>query len=76
MSISTSCSNLESLFPLDFITDLKEADKTLVFESIKNFKNPSHKPSNIQFLEGRDIHILTEFYTRYGETIRFVILIE
>ena len=66
-----SCTEIESKFALDFIPDLGDSDKKLIFESIKCFKDPKYKPQNFQFVDGRDLRILSEFYSRYGEGIRF-----
>lgn len=70
MDVNTSCFKIESKFSLDFITDFRESDEKLLLESIKNFKNPEYKPTSIQFLEGREIRILAEFFARYGESVR------
>jgi hypothetical protein len=68
--MTTSCVEFETKFPLDFISDFQQSDEKLLFESIKSFKDPNYKSKDIQFLDGREIRVLAEFYSRYGETIR------
>ena len=68
--MSTSCLQFETKFPLSVIPDFKQSDEKLLFESIKSFKDPNYKSKDIQFLEGREIRILAEFYSLYGEAIR------
>jgi hypothetical protein len=68
--MQNTCSDIEEKFPLNFIPDYKESDKILILESIKSFKNPLYKSSDVQFYEGRDIRILAEFFSRYGDIIR------
>ena len=73
MDVNSDCFKIENQFNLDFIQDYRgDSDEKLLIESIKHFKNTNTKPANIQFLEGREIRMLAEFFTRYGETIRLI----
>jgi hypothetical protein len=72
--MNASCFQFENKFPLDFISDFRQSDEKLLLESIKNFKNPEYKSKDIQFLEGREIRIIAEFFARYGESIRLFFL--
>ena len=69
-----TCLNLEKIFPLYFIDDLRDNDKKLILQCIKNFKNPDYNNTNIHFLDGRDLRIITSFFIQYGDVIRYYIL--
>ena len=68
------CLNLNKKFCLDFIQDLRTEDKKIIWKAINIFKKTSHITGiigdEISFLEERDLSILLEFFSRYGEEIR------
>lgn len=68
--IPITCENFFLKYPLDFVVDLKDSDKKLIFESIKSFKNPQYNQNSVRFLDGHDVSVLTEFFSRYGESVR------
>jgi hypothetical protein len=70
--MSTSCRQFETKFPLSIIPDFQESDEKLIYESVKSFRDPNYKSTDIQFLEGREIRVLAEFYSLYGEAIRYL----
>jgi len=72
MNGEKTCFEIEKLCPLDFIHDFKQSDRKLIFDSIKSFKNPLNQSQSVKFYDSRDIHIIAEFYSRYGKTIRYV----
>lgn len=56
-------------FPVHHFAGLKDQDLEVISESIKIFKDPSYKSSNFNFLEGRDIYLISHFFATYGEQI-------
>lgn len=75
LQIST-CEILER-FPLDFIPDIKQSDKDLIINSVKAYKNLESDTltGSFNFLESREIGIISEFFSRYGAEIRYIIFI-
>jgi len=76
MEISTSqqipvCSILEK-FPLDFAAEISQSDRDLIISCIRVHKHlsPAEEAFNFNFLEPREIFLITEFFARYGEQIR------
>ena len=68
---TATCINIFQRYPLDFIRDITVNDPHLLLESIKSFKNPNYKSTTVNVFEGREINIITEFFSRYGESIRY-----
>lgn len=70
----TVCGILER-FPLDFIPDIKQSDRELVLNCVKAYKNLEKDtlPGSFNFLDPREISIISEYFARYGPQIRFVI---
>jgi len=66
-----TCSNIFDRYSLDFLKDITENDKLLILDAIQSFKNSNYKKTAVNFFEGREINILTEFFSRYGEIIRY-----
>lgn len=66
-----ACPNFNKRFCLDFIQDLRTEDKKIIWKAIHIFKKTNAVIGNeISFLEERDLTILLEFFSRYGEEIR------
>lgn len=68
--IQLTCDTFFLKYPLDFVVGLKDSDKKLIFESIKSFKNPQYRENKANFLDGHDLSVVAEFFSRYGESIR------
>jgi len=66
-----SCCDFWKKFPLDFLPFSEETDISVISSAIKIFKNPDCRSDDIKFLQNRDIHIISEFFSRYGEELRF-----
>jgi hypothetical protein len=64
-------------FPLDFIPDIRQSDRDLVINSVKAYKNleKDSLPGSFNFLEPREIGIISEFFSRYGPQIRYDIFL-
>lgn len=67
---TSTCLNIFERYPLDFISSPTVNDPLTILETIKIFKNPNYQPLAVNVLEGREINILTEFFSRYVESIR------
>lgn len=67
---NVTCDNFFDRYPLDFIEAVQDSDKSQIFQSVRHFKNPNYKTNTVRFLDGRDLNIITEFFSRYGELIR------
>jgi hypothetical protein len=67
------CEILER-FPLEFIPDIKQSDRDLVVSCVKVFKGLAQEAlsTRFNFLDPREIGIITEFFSRYGAQIRSV----
>jgi hypothetical protein len=70
-----SCSNIFQKYSLEFVTDLKDNDKLIILDSIKSFKDINYKKTSVSLFEGREINILSEFFSRYGELIRYIYIL-
>ena len=70
-----SCSNIFQKYSLEFVTDLKDNDKLIILDAIKSFKDITYKKTSVSLFEGREINILSEFFSRYGELIRYIFYI-
>jgi len=70
-----SCSNIFQKYSLEFVTDLKDTDKLIILDSIKSFKDINYKKTSVSLFEGREINILSEFFSRYGELIRYIYIL-
>ena len=58
-------------FPLENFGDWTEADFATIRKSIQIFKQPEVQDSfNFNFLEARDIRLITQFFAVYGDDIR------
>ncbi len=69
--IMEACLNFNKRFCLDFIQDLRTEDKKIIWKAVNIFKKTDQIIGNeINFLEERDLTILLEFFSRYGEDIR------
>lgn len=66
-----TCLNIFDKYPIDFISNLTENDRAILIETVKHFKNPNYKSSTVNLFEGREIGFITEFFSRYGESIRY-----
>ena len=67
-----TCLNIFEKYPIDFIINLTENDPSIILETVKNFKDPNYKSSTVSLFEGREINFITEFFSRYGESIRYI----
>jgi hypothetical protein len=70
-----SCSNIFQKYSLEFVTDLKDNDKLIILDAIKSFKDINYKKTSVSLFEGREINILSEFFSRYGELIRYIYIL-
>ena len=68
---TSSCINIFQRYPLDFIRNITVNDPLLILEAIKSFKDPNYKSTSVNVFDGREINLLTEFFSRYGESIRY-----
>ena len=66
-----SCCNINPRYPLDFVGDITVEEKKLILLSFKSFKT-SDENQEVTFLSQRDLFIVTEFFSRYGEILRSV----
>lgn len=60
-------------FPLDFIPEIKQTDRDLIISCVKAYKNLEKEalPASFNFLNCREISIISEFFARYGPQIRY-----
>jgi hypothetical protein len=74
-SLQISVCEILERFPLDFIPDIKQSDKDLIVSSVKAYKNLESDTltGSFNFLEPREIRIISEFFSRYGPQIRYTI---
>ena len=69
----STCQILE-IFPLDFAPDSSQEDKDLIVNCVKVYKDLNISGQPFNFLELREIFLISEFFTRYGQQIRLAIL--
>lgn len=76
-SLQISVCEILERFPLDFVPDIKQSDRDLVVSSVKAYKNlqSDNLADSFNFLEPREISIISEFFIRYGSQIRYATLL-
>ena len=66
-----TCFNINTRYPLDFVENITTEEKKLILLSFKSFKTREEN-QEVSFLSQRDLFIVTEFFSRYGENLRSV----
>lgn len=63
---------LFELFPLDFESNPSDSDITLITECVKTYKDSADQQTSFSFnfLEGREIKLIIDFFSRYGSQIK------
>ena len=66
-----TCYKINPRYSLDFVENIKPEEKKLILLAFKSFKT-REKNQEISFLSQRDLFIVTEFFSLYGESLRNV----
>ena len=65
-----TCADFEDQYNLSSITDFEPSDESFIYNAVRCFKDPEYRKSYSSYLEGRDIYMIAEFFSKYGNQVR------